>query len=175
METPIPVSLVIQEQMTYCFPACLQSYLKDIGVEASQKEIVRRNPVEFKQGSDKEGALKPQELTVVMDEWKLKAEFMTDGRFTIHPGEAVFLTLDWLGETSSRHWIRFIGYDTVKERLLFMEPSGRSDFPAELSPAQMKDWRVLVFKISKGPDFNVLRANPTRLRPAISSPPAQQS
>lgn len=163
METNIPVTRTLQDKPTYCFPACLASYLGDLGVKVTQDEIIRQSPKELQMDSDRPGALKAQDLPAVLDKWKLLSTWIRDSALDIHsPTDAVFITLDWKGDTSSRHWVRFVGYDDEKNCVRVMEPTGSTPFPAEIDPEEMAGWRPLIFRISKAVDFNGLpRLAPT--------------
>lgn len=147
MAEPNPTVIEIQETPTYCFPACLRSYLKGIGIQASQREIVERNRNEFRYGTAIEGAMAPDRLAPVMKTWGLKHRWLRN-KFDIHPREAVLLTLYWGGDRSSRHWVRYLGRDSEDGCFVLMEPSGHNPFPAKITADQYNAWEGLAFKVS---------------------------
>lgn len=151
----VPATFVRMERDTYCFPACLESFLADMGRRHPQREIIDQNPIEFKKGSRIEGALKPSELETVCAKWNLGVEKI-EQIFFDSDFESIFLFMFWKGSQSNIHWVRFMGADAAAQRVFLMEPSGSSGHPAEITLSEYRDWTKLRFKIS---DQSVLGAS----------------
>src|SRR5258708_2886640 len=142
----LSVSWVVQEQDTYCFPACLESILRDWGIISSQKEIIAKCPIQFKKDTDIEGALKPIELDEVAKAFGLNFERITPSTSPlIHPRQGVLIFCFWENRDDQIHWVRFAGNDD--KNFYLMNPTEGASFPDIQPSNQFRQWRALWFKI----------------------------
>jgi ABC-type bacteriocin/lantibiotic exporter with double-glycine peptidase domain len=143
----LSVTRVSQKTCYHCFPACLESFLRDNGVAITQDEIVVRCPAIFDKGGKEEGSFKVMNLGIIAQEFKIDIVPVSAALSVItHPKEAILMFCFWDGEESWKHWVRLVGLDS--DKLYFMDPNN-TVYPCERRISDVITWVRLPFKFSK--------------------------
>lgn len=137
-----------QETPTFCFLACLESFLNENGESLSQRDILARCQDVLGRNSNDLGAFSPQiqNRDRIAQEFGLSFDEVVGSCDIITPKESMFIMLEWAGRSDSIHWVRFLGRD--KDYWYLMNP-GHPLAHETIEDAKIGSWKKWAFKITK--------------------------
>lgn len=143
----LPLTIVPQITVYHCFPACLQSYLGEVGVVVSQKEVVSRCPAAHNAGKKEEGALIVQLLDDVKKEFSLSiTQVLTPSFAFSHPKQSMFIFTFWDGDPGQFHCVRLAGIDSTHVHLMNPKVSGGLD---KIELPKFASWGKMLMLVEK--------------------------
>lgn len=143
----LPLTVVPQITPYHCFPACLQSYLGEVGVVVSQNEIVSRCSTAHNAGKKEEGALILQLLDDVRKEFSLSiVQILAPSLAFSHPKQSMFIFAFWDGDPGQFHCVRLAGMDATHVHLMNPKVSGALD---KVDLTKFEAWGKMLMLVEK--------------------------
>lgn len=135
---------VTQEIPTFCFLACLESFLAEHGILISQREILKKKPdVYGKEGIL--GAFSDSNFKEIEGVYGIKTELI-ESSFNITPKESIFVICAWKGDMGNIHWVRLLGM--TDDEVLLMNPACGT-MPDKIKKDDFSHWLKRLYKVTK--------------------------
>lgn len=138
----LPATHILQQSPFHCFPACLESFLRDNGETVGQAAIVERCPTVFDKGGSVEGAFHPDNVQVVAQAFALEITRIS-GPISLQTPDSIII---YVIKEGVAHWVRYMGTDA--EFIYVMNPSSPR-FPDWFSLEEFKTCPQICFLFHK--------------------------
>ena len=114
-------TLVRQCTRHHCFPACLESFLKDNKINITQDEIVNLSPDAHYKGMKIEGALHLNKLGDIEDKFPVTITPLPNITTVQPPKQTILFFTYWKGDKTQFHCVRFI--EIKENKIILMNPN----------------------------------------------------
>lgn len=138
------IAYVQQQRPTFCFLACVESFLAENGQLISQGEILKRAADVLGANENDLGAFAAANFGRIDKEFGLETRQVTAVNNQMPRTESVFALTKWAGRDDSIHWVRVLKID-AKDCLL-MNPA-HEHCPHRVDTPSLTNWIIALFLV----------------------------
>lgn len=142
------IAFVPQERPTFCFLACLESFLAENGQLLSQRAILKRGGDAFGKNENDLGGFAAGYFPLLEKEFGLVVKGVEKVSNSMPRDESVFVLCKWDGRDDLNHWVRMLKADD--QECLLMNPEHKH-CPQEMKMPEFRPWILGLFLVKIRP------------------------